>query len=399
MGASRPTVVVIGAGPAGASAARVSAAAGLRTIVVERHRLPRDKVCGEACTPRAVRSLARVGLLPRLQDQGHEVLRGHLVSPGGVVLRAKLPPAVFGGKALTIRRSVLDALLLEEALRCGAELIEGVAVDGLQRSNGTVRVALANGDRIDASVIVGCDGVHSTVRRALGVSRPGATRIAQAMRAVFENVELPDPGALTLVWDKALLPAYGWVFPLPGGCANVGVGVRADRLKARGESLTAVFERFLDAPSVREALRGARPAGRALGCPLPYSAAWGPCVFDRALLAGDAAGLVNPLTGEGIDLAMESGELAGEAVADAARGGDFGAAALASHERACEATFGRMMRLNDWLGRAFSMPWLLDRIFRAGNRSPIVREQVAQIALGGQRAAITARFVAEVVRG
>jgi len=108
---------------------------------------------------------------------------------------------------------------------------------------------------------------------------------------------------------------------------------------------------------------------------------------------------VNPLTGEGIDLAMESGELAGEAVADAARGGDFGAAALASHERACEATFGRMMRLNDWLGRAFSMPWLLDRIFRAGNRSPIVREQVAQIALGGQRAAITARFVAEVVRG
>ena len=124
-----------------------------------------------------------------------------------------------------------------------------------------------------------------------------------------------------------------------------------------------------------------------------------PCRFDRVLLAGDAAGLVNPLTGEGIDLAIESGELAGEAAVAAAERGDFSRESLGGYERACEATFGRLLRLNAWLGRAFSMPWLLDRIFRAGNRSEAMREQIAQVALGGQRAAITARMVAELVRG
>jgi len=399
MATRRTTVVVVGGGPAGSSAARTAASAGLRTIVIERDRMPREKVCGEACTPRAVQSLARMGLLPALRREGQEVRRAHLVSPGGVELRTELPEAVFGGEALAISRTVLDARLLAEAARCGAEVREGVRVEGMDRTDTSIRLRIQGGDPVEADLVIGCDGVHSLVRRSLGVATPGPDRTAQAMRAIYEDVSLPDPGALMLVWDRTVLPAYGWVFPMPGGRANVGIGLRADQLRARGETLPAVFERFLRTPSVRDALRGSRVRGRALGCPLPYSSQWGPCRFDRVLLAGDAAGLVNPLTGEGIDLAMESGQLAGEAAIAAAERGDFSRASLAGYERECEATFGRLLRLNAWLGHAFSMPWLLDRIFRAGNRSETMREQIAQVALGGQRAAITARMVAEVVRG
>jgi flavin-dependent dehydrogenase len=117
------------------------------------------------------------------------------------------------------------------------------------------------------------------------------------------------------------------------------------------------------------------------------------------MLAGDAAGLVNPLTGEGIDLAIESGELAGEVAAEALRRGELTARGLRPYERLCEATFGRVLRLNGWLGLVFAVPWLLDRIFKAGLRSPALREDLAQIALGGQRAAITPRMVAACVLG
>lgn len=399
MAPGRATVVVVGGGPAGSSAARTAAAAGLRTVVLERERMPRDKVCGEGLTPRAVRSLARIGLLPELRRQGQEVRRAHLVSPGGVELRAELPETVYGGELLTIPRTVLDARLLQEAARCGAEVREGARVQGIEHTGTAIRLRIQGSEPLEADIVIGCDGVHSLVRRSLGVGTPGPGRTAQAMRTIYEEVTLPDPGALMLVWDRALLPAYGWVFPLPGRRANVGIGIRADRLRARGGTLPGLFEQFLKTPTVRDALKNGRMMGRALGCPIPYSSSWGPCCFDRVLLAGDAAGLVNPLTGEGIDLAIESGELAGEAAVAAAERGDFARASLLGYERVCEATFGRLLRLNGWLGHAFAMPWLLDRIFRSGNRSDAMREQIAQVTLGGQRAAITARMVAEILRG
>jgi len=222
---------------------------------------------------------------------------------------------------------------------------------------------------------------------------------AVAIRGIFENVRLPYPDALTIVWEKAVLPAYGWVFPLPGGRANVGIGLRTDQLRAGHSSLRGVFDRFLAMPRIREMLRGARLDGKVKGHALPMSARLGTVVFDRAILAGDAAGFVNPLTGEGIEYALESGELAGETAVAAAQQGDFSLASLLPYAGVCKARFGSVLRLNGWLRWVFSVPWLLDRVFRAGLRCTAVRDDVAAIALGSESARLTWRIASAALLG
>lgn len=377
-----PTVVIVGAGPAGASAAYVTASSGLRTVIAERRCHPRVKVCGEACTPRAVRILTRMGVIPALASGALEVRQVHLVSPGGIELHADLPQHVFGGRALVVPRALLDDVLVRRAVQAGAEIRQNTRVKGLHGDNGRLEVLCEPDVRINADIVIGCDGAPSMVRRWVGAKQFGTSEMAFGMRAVYENVRLPHPATLVLVWDRSVLPAYGWVFPLPSGRANVGIGVRANRLRPANGGLLGLFRRFIETARVREMLKDATLTSSPTGHALPLTPSPGACVFDRVLLAGDAAGLVNPLTGEGIDYALESGEFAGEIAVRAARSGSFDATSLAPYQRLCDATFGRVFRASGWLRHGFSLPWLLDRIFRAGNRSAKVRNDIASIALG-----------------
>jgi geranylgeranyl reductase family protein len=394
-----PLVVVVGAGPAGAAAAHATASRGIRTILLERARHPREKVCGEGCTPRAVRNLERMGLLGSLESQGAQVSHAFLVSPGGIELHTPLPARVHGGKALVVPRAALDARLVDRAVRSGAELREQVRVESVQSHDRGIRVLCRGHEPIDADVVIGCDGMPSVVRKSLGAAAFSPRQHAFAMRGIFENVDLRHPEALTIVWDRRVLPAYGWVFPLPGGRANVGIGLRTDKLREHDAGLPAIFDRFLDSPRLRTMLRHARINGRAKGHGLPMTSRWGRVVFDRAILAGDAAGFVNPLTGEGIEYALESGELAGEIAAAAASRGDFSVAGLLPYARMCKQRFGAVLRLNGWLRWAFTVPWLLDRMFRAGLRSRAVRDDIAAIALGGDQARLTWRVASAALLG
>ncbi len=394
-----PTVVIVGAGPAGAAAAHETASRGLRTIVLERASMPREKVCGEGCTPRAVHNLERMGLLDDLQPKGASVHRAFLVSPCGIELLADLPPSVYGGRALVVPRSTLDARLVERAVRSGAQLREGVRVESVAPSPRGIRVICRGHEPIDADVLIGCDGMPSIVRRSLGARAFKPSQQAFAVRGIFDNVSLPYADALTIVWERDVLPAYGWVFPLPGGRANVGIGLRTDHLREQEASLRAVFQRFLGTPRLQRMLANAAIDGKAKGHPLPMTSRTGPVVFERAILAGDAAGFVNPLTGEGIEYALESGELAGQIAARAAEHGDFGLASLLPYARVCKDRFGAVLRLNGWLRWVFSVPWLLDRIFRAGQRSDAVRDDVAAIALGGEHARLTWRLASAALLG
>lgn len=397
--ATSPTIVIVGAGPAGAAAAHAAASRGLRTIVLERFRHPREKVCGEGCTPRAVHNLERMGLLDELETRGAAVHRAFLVSPAGIELLADLPRHVYGGKALVVPRATLDERLVQRALRSGAELREQVRVEQLVRGPRGVRVVCQGCEPIDADLVIGCDGMPSVVRRSLGARPFKPSQHAFAIRGIFEKARLPHSDALTIIWERGVLPAYGWIFPLPDGRANVGIGLRTDRLRAHEFGLHRIFEQFLSSPRVREVLAGAKLEARPKGHGIPMTSHGGPVVFDRAILAGDAAGFVNPLTGEGIEYALESGELAGEIAAAAASRGDFAFASLLPYARVCRERFGSVLRMNGWLRWVFSVPWLLDRIFSAGLRSPAVRDDIAAIALGGEQARLTWRVASAALRG
>ena len=395
----RPTVAIVGAGPAGASAAHVIASHGFPVVMLERARLPRDKVCGEGCTPRAVRNLERMGLLSSLESEAAEVTHAFMVSPGGVELLTQLPPSIHGGRALVIPRTTLDMRLVERAVRAGASLREGVHVEGIDFRASGARIRCRGGEVVRADLVIGCDGIPSVVRRSVGAPPFAPCQVAYAMRAIFDNVRLEHATALALIWNRDVLPAYGWVFPLPNGRANVGIGIRMDQMRARGVTLSTLYERFLELPRVRTLLRGARPTTRAMGHGLPMTTRPGAFVYERALLAGDAAGFVNPLTGEGIEYALESGDLAGRVAVQAAQLGDFSAKMLAPYAWACADQFERVLDLNGWLRCAFSVPWLVDRLFRAGHRSSLLREDLARITLGGEGAKLTGRMVLAALAG
>ncbi len=393
----RATVAIVGAGPAGSAAAYVTASHGLRTVLLDRTHHPREKVCGEGCTPRAVQNLRRMGL--DLALEGVPITHSHLVSPGGIELLAKLPGTIHGGQALVIPRATLDERLAQRAAKAGADLRQDVRVDRVSVHPTYARLHLHDGSTLDADVVIGCDGMPSVVRRSLGAPAFAPSQTATAMRGIYENVVLEHDRALMLVWDRAVLPAYGWVFPLPGGKANVGIGLRMDQLRARGRSLHEVHEAFLALPRIRRVLGDACRVGRVKGHPLPMTASPGEFVFDRALLAGDAAGFVNPLTGEGIEYALESGDLAGRVVVQAAQLGSFGRRDLMPYAWACTDQLLSILRLNGWLRHVFAVPWLLDRLFRASLRSERLQEDIARIALGGEGAGFTARMAWGAVRG
>ncbi|WP_434387468.1 NAD(P)/FAD-dependent oxidoreductase [Melittangium boletus] len=390
-----PHIVIVGAGPAGSSAAILLAQRGARVTLLERARFPRDKTCGDGCTPRALWMLERLGLGALPDEVGAPVDSVRAVSPGGLTWNAVIPERLFGGRASVVPREVLDERLVRRAVQVGATLREGVRVVGLERARDALRVHCQTGEPLDADVVLGCDGSPSVVRGALGAPAFPEHEGAFAVRAYYEDVRLTHPRSMGFFWEEALLPAYGWIFPLPGGRANVGLGMRADQLAASGARLPELLERFCASPHVARELTGARRVGRVKGHHLPYGSSAHQTTFDRALLLGDAAGFVNPLTGEGIEFALESGAFAAETLVEAFATGDLSARGLHGYARRWRARFRTAFRLNRRLMWAFERPRMLDRVFRVANQETWAGDELIDV-LSGEATRLSWRFLAAV---
>ena len=313
MAPERADVAVIGAGPAGSIAALVLARAGARVALVDKAEFPRDKACGDLVGPRGVQVLDDLGVRLAGADPvgdmrvvgptGRSVLlpcRGGRTYPGhGFALaRAELDQA--------LRTAAVDAGSVARTARAAAPLLDGGRLAGFELSDGT---------SVRADVVIGADGATSRLAATAGLVDPSRVLWGFALRSYVDaSVDLPT----IVLWDEARwrgFPGYGWVFPGPGGRANlgVGVGVLGDRTAAghAARSLDAfvgVLHRvgLLDqaVPLPAERLGGWLKMGMVGTVP----------ARGRVLLVGDAAGLVNPLQGEGISEALASGRAAAEAV-------------------------------------------------------------------------------------
>jgi geranylgeranyl reductase family protein len=309
----RLDLLVVGAGPAGVATAITAADRGLDTVVVDSATFPRDKTCGDGLTTGALRLLERLGL-PRSSlgvDAYSAVNEVMLISPSG--RRVSLPIAADGNRAGVISRLRLDAALVDLARARGVDVREGHAVERLDPIAHGVRVTTAAGDEYEAGFVVAADGHFSHARRAWQSAAGPVLGEWHAARQYFSGVA---DRRLWVAFEKDLLPGYLWVFPLPDRRANVGFGVLRDGRK--GHELKALWADILQRPVLREILGpGAVAEDRVRAWPIPTRYEPRSLADGRVLFVGDAAAVVDPMTGEGIAQALETGMLGANAIADA----------------------------------------------------------------------------------
>jgi menaquinone-9 beta-reductase len=326
-GARRVDVLVVGAGPGGATTAYHLARAGLDVMLVERSAFPREKVCGDGLTPRAVNALERMGV--EVDDPGFERHEGLRIYSRKITL--ELPwPAVrsYPGYGLVRTRAEFDELLARRAEKAGAvlrERTEAVApiVDGGWVSGAIVRSAdepEAEPAEVRARFVVASDGASSRFAGQLGVRRDRRRPLGIAARRYYRTARRPGPWLEVWMdlWDgDAIMPGYGWLFPLPDGVVNVGAGLLNTFKNFKDVSAQRVFDTFVRMLPPSFGVDESSAEGRTLSGPLPMGFNRSATAVPGMLVVGDAAGIVNPFNGEGIAYAMESAELAADLLHDA----------------------------------------------------------------------------------
>lgn len=352
--------MVVGAGPAGSAAALGALRARPRAsvLLLDRAAFPRDKACGDGIAAHALDELAALGV----EDPAHgypPLRRLEIRGPAGSTVRGEMARPVR-----VVPRRVLDARLVAAAATAGAE-VRVARVRGL--TAGRDGVELDDGTR--ARAVVGADGANSTVRRALGHCRNPAGTLAVAVRGYARAA--PGEPAQRLHFDRPAWPAYAWSFPVGDGTANVGYGMVRPEGGAvpRAALHDRLAELLPDQPADPYSLRAHH---------LPLSTARVAAGTGRVLLVGDAASLINPLTGEGIYYAVASGRLAGAAAVTAAD-------PAVAYGRGMRALLGRHFAHTDLLARGFRSPGLVDAAVRGTARSRAAFDDVVEVGLGAGR--------------
>jgi menaquinone-9 beta-reductase len=327
--------VVVGAGPGGSIAALVLARAGARVALVDKAAFPRDKACGDLIGPRGVRVLEELGV--SVPDAGHgaDLL---VVGPSGN--RSRLPAFAgrsYAGHGIVVPRLVFDDALRRAAIASGAQPVRARISAVEQDPGGPVRALIAgDGSRFAADVIIGADGALSPVARLAGMLDSGTALWGFAIRA-YVPAEVPLPLLVLLDAERRrIFPGYGWLFPGAAGAANVGIGVGLGHQRQQAQ-LRGELDRFCLMLRAAGDLAGDAQPGSVIGGWLRMGGTGTPPAAGNVLLVGDAAGLVNPLQGEGIAPAMVSARLAAQAVlVDPARAAQLYAEAVTE-------AFGRYM--------------------------------------------------------
>ncbi|MFC5285981.1 geranylgeranyl reductase family protein [Actinokineospora guangxiensis] len=393
-------VIVVGAGPAGSTAATYLARAGLDVLLLEKSAFPREKVCGDGLTPRGVKQLIDLGIDTR-EQAGWLHNRGLRVVGGGVTMELDWPDlASFPPYGVVRPRQDFDEMLARTAQRAGARLLENTSVQGAITDDKTGRVigvtAKAGPDRVPvtyrAPLVLACDGVSARLALSVGLEKIDKRPMGVAVRRYYESPKSKDDylESHLELWDRTdpanpvLLPGYGWIFGMGDGTINAGLGILSTSKAFGTTDYRKLMRSWLDGTPEEWGLREENAIGKVGGAALPMGFNRTPHYVPGLLLVGDAGGMVNPFNGEGIGYAMESARIAAEIVVQAlARAeGPARERALEGYPLAMRQALGSYYRLGNIFSKLIGNPVIMRTATKYGLPRKTLMKLVLKLLAG-----------------
>jgi len=308
-------IIIVGAGPAGAACAISLKDSGLNIAIIDKSVFPREKICGEGLTLDVIKQLPL--LSEELSEAFHKLVD---INPsyGLRVYSAENKEASIpilqhnGSRAMyTVKREVFDNLLIQFIKeKTNISVFENCLLQKIENYNNSIRIHTSQGI-LNCSMIVGADGAHSVVAKTLRSLKIEKKDKAIALRCYYENVDVVKEGQfLEFYFTKKILPGGLWIFPVGNNIYNVGLGMPIDTLVKKKINLQKVLDEEIESGALKDKFKNARPISRLKGDIIPLGKPNRPISGERFLRTGDAAGLANALSGEGIGNALRSGRVA-----------------------------------------------------------------------------------------
>jgi len=378
-------IIIVGAGPAGTSAALFAKRNGLEPLLLEKSVFPRDKICGDALSGKSVRILRELDLLEKTRYlPGAHIKR---ITFGGPKyqkfdLHLKGDSEGKNDEGFSIRREIFDEMMFRSVQEAGIDTIEGFTVNRINKKNGYVTgvtgIQKESNEEYSFSskLILGADGYNSIVSKELGLYNMDMEHTSVGIRCYYENVkDLTDQ--IELHYVPELNPGYLWIFPSDGNRANIGAGLSKDDAKQKKINLVNVMEDILSKPPFAERFSEATPLEKAKGWNLPLGSIHRKNYGNGFMLLGDAAGIIDPFTGEGIGNALVSGKIAADIAKQALSVNDCSSNILKAYDVQLWKALGSELKVSTKLQNLAKSKFLLNFVISRASRNEEIREIIS----------------------